>query len=75
MSVEVLPSAEFLTLNWAAVDNLKHYLYGADLVVRTGDNLLTHVLTIAKLDDTRHRCLAALSGFQFSMIYHPGVGN
>uniref|UniRef100_A0A8C5LZN7 ribonuclease H n=1 Tax=Leptobrachium leishanense TaxID=445787 RepID=A0A8C5LZN7_9ANUR len=66
---------EFLALKWAVVDKLKDYLYGAEFVIKTDNNPLTYILTTAKLDATGHRWLAALSGFQFSLKYRPGVNN
>lgn len=66
---------EFLALKWAVVDKLREYLYGAQFEVKTDNNPLTYVLTTAKLDATGHRWLAALSEFQFSLKYRPGVGN
>lgn len=66
---------EFLALKWAVVDKLRNYLYGAEFIIKTDNNLLTYLLTTAKLDATGHRWLAALSGFTFSLKYQPGVGN
>lgn len=57
------------------VDKLKDYLYGASLEVKTDNNPLTKLLTRAKQGATGHRWLAALSGFQFSLKYRPGVRN
>ena len=39
------------------------------------NNLLTYVLTMAKLDATGHRWVAALSNYTFSIIYKPGKGH
>ena len=39
------------------------------------NNLLTYVLTTAKLDATGHRWVAALSNYTFSIIYKPGKGH
>lgn len=47
------------------VNKLKDYLYSADFVVKSNNNSLTYVLTTAKLDATKHRMLAGLSGFRF----------
>ena len=41
----------------------------------TNNNLLTYVLTTAKLDATGHRWVAALSNNTFSIIYKPGKGH
>ena len=39
------------------------------------NNPLTYVLTMAKLDATRHRWVASLSNYTFSIIYKPGKGH
>ena len=39
------------------------------------NNPLTYVLTMAKLDATGHRLVAALSNYTFSIIYKPGKGH
>ena len=41
----------------------------------TDNNLLTHVLTTAKLDATRHRWVAAFSNYNFSLTYRSGKLN
>ena len=41
----------------------------------TDNNPLTYVLTMAKLDATGHRWVAALSNYTFSIIYKPGKGH
>lgn len=66
---------EFLAMKWAIVDKLHDYLYGTKFEVRTDNNLLTYVLTSAKLDATGHRWLAALSTYDFSLKYRSGVQN
>lgn len=67
--------AEFLALKWAVTDKFKDYLYGRKFTVLTDNNPLTYVLTSAKLDATGHRWLAALSAFDFDIIYRPGKQN
>jgi len=66
---------EFLALKWAVCDKFHEYLYGRHFVVFTDNNPLTYVLTSAKLDATGHRWLAALSTYDFSINYRPGVSN
>ena len=39
------------------------------------NNLLTYVLTTAKLDAIGHRWVSALSSYTFSIIYKPGKGH
>ena len=45
---------EFLTLKWAVVEKFHEYLYGSTFDVYTDNNLLTYVLTTAKLDAASH---------------------
>ena len=59
----------FIALKWAVCDNFNDYLYGNKFTVRTDNNPLTYVLTTAKLDATGHRWLAALSSYNFSLVY------
>ena len=66
---------EFLALKWAITDKFHEYLYGSQFQVYTDNNLLTYVLTTAKLDATGHRWVAALSNYTFSIIYKPGKGH
>uniref|UniRef100_A0A8C1M5Z3 ribonuclease H n=1 Tax=Cyprinus carpio TaxID=7962 RepID=A0A8C1M5Z3_CYPCA len=63
---------EFLALKWAIVDKFHDYLYGAKFTVRMDNNPLTYVLTTAKLNATGHRCLAALTTYDFNIQYKPG---
>ena len=51
------------------------YLYGSQFQAYTDNNPLTYVLTMAKLDVTGHRWVAALSNYTFSIIYKPGKGH
>ena len=46
---------EFLALKWAITDKFHEYLYGAEFQVFTDNNLLTYILSAAKLDATGHR--------------------
>ena len=66
---------EFLALMWAITDKFHDCLYGSEFQVYRDNNPLTHVLTMAKLDATGHRWLAALSNYTFSIIYTPGKGH
>ena len=63
---------EFLCLKWALCDKFHDYLYGNTFVVRTDNNPLTYVTRTAKLDSTGHRWLAALSNYNFKLIYKSG---
>ena len=66
---------EFLALKWSICDKFKDYLYGQRFAVLTDNNPVTYVLTIAKLDATCHRWIAALSTFNFDIKYRPGKNN
>ena len=66
---------EFLCLKWAVTEKFNDYLYGGKFTVYTDNNPLTYVLTSAKLDATGHRWLAALSAFNFDIIYRPARSN
>ena len=66
---------EFLALKWSICDKFKDYLYGQRFTVLTDNNLVTYVLTTAKLDATGHRWLATLSTFNFDIKYRPGKNN
>ena len=63
---------EFLALKWAVCDKFSDYLHGSKFTVRTDNNPLTYVLTTVKLDATGHRWLAALSSYNFSLVYRAG---
>ena len=43
---------EFLALKWSICERFHEYLYGGEFEVHTNNNLLTYVLTTAKLDAT-----------------------
>ena len=72
MPVNATILIEFLALKWAVCDKFNDYLYGSKFTVRTDNNPLTYVLTTAKLDATGHRWLAALSGYNFYLVYRAG---
>ena len=50
---------EFLALKWAVVEKFHEYLYGSTFNVYTNNNLLTYILTTAKLDAASHAGLPA----------------
>ena len=45
---------EFLALKWAVVKKFHEYLYGLTFSIHMDNNLLTYVLTTAKLDAASH---------------------
>ena len=66
---------EFLALKWAVTEKFHDYLYGNTFSVITDNNPLTYVLKSAKLDATRHRWVAQLANYQFTLTYCPGSAN
>ena len=66
---------EFLALKWAVTKWFHEYLYGNDFTVYTDNNPLTYILTTAKLDAIRHRGVAALAAYNFTLNYRPGKTN
>ena len=66
---------EFLCLKWSVCDKFHDYLYGTEFEVRTDNNPLTYLLMSAKLDATGHRWVAALSSYNFSLVYRSGKQN
>ena len=66
---------ELLALKWAVTKKYRDYLYGQTFTVTTDNNLLTYVLTTAKLDATGHRWVSELAAFNFDIIYKPGKDN
>ena len=67
---------ELLALKWAITERFRDHLYYApSFDVYTDNNPLTYVMTIAKLDDVRHRWVAELADFNFKLHYKPGKLN
>ena len=66
---------EFLALKWSVTEKFHDYLYGNSFTVVTDNNPMTYVLTTAKLDATGHRWIAALSSYNFNIVYRPGTTN
>ena len=63
---------EFLALKWAVTDHFYEYLYGGSFNVYTDNNLLTYVLSSAKLDAIGQCWVASLAPYNFSLHYNPG---
>lgn len=57
------------------VDKFQDYLYGNTFSVVTDNNPLTYILTSTKLDAAGSRWLAALSTFDFNIVYRAGKRN
>ena len=66
---------EFLALKWAVTSRFHEYLYGGEFAVYTDNNPLTYVLSMAKLDATGQRWIAALANYNFSLHYKSGKTN
>ena len=60
---------EFLALKWAVVEKFHEYLYGSTFDMYTDNNLLTYVLTTAKLDAASHCWVASLANYNFRLHY------
>ena len=60
---------EFLVFKWAITDHFHKYLYGGTFKVHTDSNLLTYVLTTAKLDATGQRLVVLLANYNFVAKY------
>ena len=64
---------EFLALKWAISDHVRDYLYYAPaFTVFTDNNLLTYVLSSAKLNATGLQWVGELADFHFNIKYCPG---
>ena len=63
---------EFLALKWAVVKKFHKYLYGSTFDVYTNNNLLTYVLTTAKLDAASHCWVTSLANYNFRLRYQAG---
>ena len=66
---------EFLALKWAVVEKFHEYLYGLTFDVYTDNNLLTYVLTTAKLDAASHCWVASLANYNFRLHNQAGKTN
>ena len=66
---------EFLALKWVIMEKFHKYLYGNTFVVHTDNNLLTYILTSAKLDATGHCWVASLASYNSALSYLSGKMN
>ena len=66
---------EFLALKWAVVEKFHEYLYGSTFNMYTDNNLLTYVLTTAKLDAASHCWVTSLANYNFRLHYKAGKTN
>ena len=58
-----------------ALTNWKHYLLGADFIVKTDHQSLRYILTQTKLSEKHFKWANLLSMFHFQILYVPGVQN
>ena len=67
---------EFLALKWAVCEKFDEYLYGfKPFEIYTDNNLLTYVLTSAKLDACGQRWVPKLANYNFTIRYRCGQSN
>ena len=66
---------EFLALKWSVTERFHEYLYGGHFEVYTDNNLLTYILTTARLDATGQRWDASLANYSFKIFYRSGKCN
>ena len=66
---------EFLALKWSIMERFHEYLYGGHFEVYTDNNLLTYILTTAKLDARGHRWVASLANYNFKIFCKSGKLN
>ena len=66
---------EFLALKWSVTERFHEYLYGGEFEVYVDNNLLTYILTTAKLDATGQRWVASLPNYNFKIFYRSGKLN
>ena len=66
---------EFLALKWSVIERFHEHLYGGEFEVYTDNNLLTYILTTAKLDATGQRWVASLANYNFKIFYRSGKLN
>ena len=64
---------EFLALKWSITEHFRDYLYySKNFTVFTDNNLLTYVLSSAKLNATGLRRVGELADFNCNIKYQPG---
>ena len=68
----MLTNWSFWLSNGAVTDRFHEYLYGGTFDVFTDNNLLTYILTTAKLDAMGHKWVASLGPYNFNLHYKPG---
>ena len=66
---------EFLALKWSVTERFHEYLYCGHFEVYMDNNLLTYILTTAKLDATGQRWVASLANYNFKIFHKSGKLN
>ena len=56
-----------LALKWSVTERFHEYLYGGHFEVYMDNNLLTYILTTAKLDATGQKWVASLANYNFKI--------
>ena len=64
-----------MALKWSVTERFHEYIYGGHFEVYTDNNLLTYVLTTAKLDATGQQWVASLANYNFKIFYKSGKLN
>ena len=66
---------EFLALKWAITEHFKEYLLYQPFLVKMDNNPLMHIMITPNLDATGHRCVSALTQYDFQLEYQKGRDN
>ena len=66
---------KFLALKWSVTERFHEYLHGGEFEVYIDNNMLTYILTTAKLDATGQRWVASLANYNFKIFYRSGKHN
>ena len=66
---------EFFAFNWVVVEKFHEYLYVSTFNVHTDNNLLTYILTTAKLGAASHCWDASLANYIFRLHYRADEAN
>ena len=63
---------EFLALKWTVTMVFHEYLFGNQFTVKSDNNLLKYVLTMAQLNATGHYWVDQLASYNFMVLYKSG---
>ena len=62
----------FLVIKWVIAEQFQEYLLWKLFLVKTDNNLLTHIMTSPNLDATWYCWVESLAGFTFNIKYQKG---